>query len=149
MASGKDPNSTALSGYYQKLMKQSQGNPYLENMIATARTNAQQGLGSNLKRVRSGGFRGGGAADAINQAGVVSNFENQLAQNEANLRYQDANQGQALQLQGANSLSQMSAQQAASATALLQALQGNSTKQAGRSDKKAISHSITSGYESV
>jgi hypothetical protein len=133
--SGQD-QSSPLASYYQNLIKTGGGNPNLENLLATTRTNAQQGLNNNLAKVRSAGFRGGAARDVMNQAGTVSDFENQLAQQEAGLRYNDFAQGQQAQLAGAsgwqNLLQGNSAQQAAAATALLQALQGSTTSQKGR-----------------
>jgi uncharacterized protein YhaN len=81
----------------------------------------------------------------MNQAGTVADYERQMAQMESGLRFQDASQAQQNRLAGATGMQSGYAQQAAAATALLQALQGTQTNQKGRQDVDSFYHKITGG----
>lgn len=152
MAGGEqqDPSANRLRGFYENLLGTQGGNPQLENMISTTRANAQKGYQDNLAQVRGAGFRGGAARDVINQAGVANDFTNNMAQMEAGLRFQDANQGQSNQFNAASGLQGLwstdQAQRAAAATALLQALQGNTGQQKGKTNQNAWSTFLEGQY---
>jgi hypothetical protein len=138
-------NSSDLGNFLRNFL-QGGGNPNTESMIARGNEAAQQGLNTNLAKVRSQGNRGGIARDVINQAGTVGQFQKDLAaQNEAT-RFGAFNQDRGANLSAANLLSGLSGQGQNSALGLLGLLRGQEgTNQSTSKTKNALGISDIAG----
>jgi hypothetical protein len=82
---------------------------------------------NNLAQVRTAGYRGGAGSDYINQAGLASDFANQLALNSANTRLGQFNVDRGTSLEAANSLGSLGTSNQALGLSMLDMLRGSKT----------------------
>lgn len=103
-------------------------NPYVEESIKANNAVAESQFQNRLAQARAGGYRGGTGANLYSQGQVASDFTNQLAANNANLRYgafNDAqNRGITANVAGAGGLAGLSSQGQAILAQIVAALRG-------------------------
>lgn len=120
---GKASDSAAT--YLNSLMGTT--NPYTEQTVSAMEAQAPREYASNLKQVRTAGYRGGAGSDYINQAGLASDFANALALNVANTRLNQFNTDRASSLEAANSLGSLGTSNDALGLSLLNSLRGETS----------------------
>ena len=132
---GKASDSAAT--YLKSLMGTT--NPYTEQTVSAMEAQAPREYASNLKQVRTAGYRGGAGSDYINQAGLASDFANALALNVANTRLNQFNTDRSSSLEAANSLGSLGTANDALGLSLLNSLRGETSDTTAQSKTKGSS----------
>lgn len=132
---GKASDSAAT--YLKSLMGTT--NPYTEQTVSAMEAQAPRQYASNLKQMRTAGYRGGAGSDYINQAGLASDFANALALNVANTRLNQFNTDRASSLEAANSLGSLGTSNDALGISLLNSLRGETSDTTAQSNTKGSS----------
>ena len=132
---GKASDSAAT--YLKSLMGTT--NPYTEQTVSAMEAQAPREYASNLKQVRTAGYRGGAGSDYINQAGLASDFANALALNVANTRLNQFNTDRSSSLEAANSLGSLGTSNDALGLSLLNSLRGETSDTTAQSKTKGSS----------
>lgn len=109
---------------YQKTLSEGGINPYVEQAIAANRPVADKQFGDRLAQVRSGGFRGGVGRDSINQGQFASDFTNQQALQDNQLRMNAYDTQSNQKMGAAGGLAGLDSQRLSAALGFLQALRG-------------------------
>ena len=99
-------------------------NPYAQQVVDNMSNSATRDYASRLSDVRTAGFRGGAGADYINQAGLASDFTNQLELNKSNILLDAFNKNRDYQMTSAQTLGDVGSNQATLGINLLNALKG-------------------------
>lgn len=113
-------------------------NPHTESVISAMEAQAPRQYAKNLAQIRTAGYRGGAGSDYINQAGLASDFANQLALNTANTRLGQFNVDRGTSLEAANSLGSLGTANQALGLSMLDALKGTSTETDSASKAKNL-----------
>ena len=122
------------AGYLKSLMGTS--NPHTDAVISAMEAQAPREYAKNLSQVRTAGYRGGAGSDYINQAGLASDFANQLSLNLANTKLGQFNTDRAASLEAAKSLGSLGIANQSLGLSLLDVLKGTSSDTEGSSKSK-------------
>ena len=111
------------ASFLQGAMKAEQ-NPYAQQVVDNMSNSATRDYAARLGDVRTAGFRGGAGADYINQAGLASDFTNQLELNKANILLDAFNKNRDYQMTSAQTLGDVGSNQSTLGINLLNTLRG-------------------------
>lgn len=114
-------------------------NPYAQQVVDNMSKAATRDYLSRLGDVRTAGFRGGAGADYINQAGLASDFTNQLELNKSNILLDAFNKNRDYQMTSAQTLGDVGSNQATLGINLLNTLKGEQSNTKEKEKTKSSS----------
>jgi hypothetical protein len=103
-------------------------NPYAKQVVDNMSNSATRDYAARLGDVRTAGFRGGAGSDYINQAGLASDFTNQLELNKSNILLDSFNKNRDYQMTSAQTLGDLGSNQSTLGLNLLNSLRGEESK---------------------
>jgi len=116
---------------------QAEQNPYAQQVVDNMSNSATRDYLARLSDVRTAGFRGGAGADYINQAGLASDFTNQLELNKANILLDAFNKNRDYQMTSAQTLGDVGSNQSTLGINLLNTLKGEQSNTQEKEKTKA------------
>lgn len=123
---GADYTNTA-AGAFTRAANGGGVNPYVEGIISAGNKEADNTFANRLAQTRAAGYRGGTASNINNQEQLASNFTNNQAGQNANLRYGAYNDAAGRELSGAAGLASLGGQQTGLGAQILALLRGQTT----------------------
>ena len=135
-SAGGNQYTQDTASFLRGAMKADQ-NPYAQQVVDNMSNSATRDYASRLSDVRTAGFRGGAGADYINQAGLASDFTNQLELNKSNILLDAFNKNRDYQMTSAQTLGDVGSNQAMLGLNLLNALKGEQSNVKENTDTKS------------
>ena len=137
-SAGGNKYTQDTAGFLQNAMKAEQ-NPYAQQVVDNMSNAATRDYSARLGEVRTGGFRGGAGADYINQAGLASDFTNQLELNKSNILLDAFNKNRDYQMTSAQTLGDVGSNQSTLGINLLNTLKGEQSNTEEKEKTKSSS----------